>query len=450
MFSQLQLPQSRLSRLAKLGQLAGGIASGALSESARQLSKGHVPSMRSVLLTANNTTRLTDRLSEMRGAAMKMGQLLSMESGEVLPKELSEALARLREQAHAMPLGQVARVLEQSWGKGWEKQFRRLNFQPLAAASIGQVHEAELKDGRRLAIKIQYPGVRRSIDSDVDNVTALLRVLNLLPKTIDFEPLLQEAKRQLHAEADYRLEATYLRQFAKCIADDPRFEVPGVVDDLTTAEVLVMHYLDGEPIESLSKGPPALRNRAAASLLELSLREVLEWGVVQTDPNFANYRYDHANGRIQLLDFGATREYDGAFRAAVRSLVHAGIEGTDQDLLQAAIGLGYVGEGDPPSYQDGIVALLRMATEPARASTDYDFGRSDLARRMSDALLELRIGAGYERLPPPDVLFLHRKLGGLYLLFTRLQATVPVRQLLSPYIEPQPPAFASGGYRLAG
>lgn len=445
-----QLPQSRLGRLAKFGRLAGGIASGALSEGARQLSQGQKPSMRSVLLSAGNATRLTDRLSEMRGAAMKMGQLLSMESGEVLPNELSEALSRLREKAHAMPLGQVAQVLEQSWGKGWDRRFRRFNFQPLAAASIRQVHEAELKDGRHMAIKIQYPGIRRSIDSDVDNVTALLRVFNLLPKIVEIKPLLQEAKTQLHAEADYRKEASYLRRFAECLADDHRFEVPGLVEELTTTEVLAMRYLDGEPIEDLSDGTPALRSRTAASLLDLSLREVLEWGLVQTDPNFANYRYDRSNDRIQLLDFGATRHYDETSRAALRSLIHAGIEGTDRDLLRSAIGLGYVGEDDPLHYRHGIVALLRIATEPGRATSDYDFGHSDLARRMRDALIDLRLRGGYERLPPPDVLFLHRKLGGLYMLFSRLRARVPVRNILMPYIEPRSSRISLDDERLAG
>lgn len=445
-----QLPQSRLSRLAKLGRLVGGIAGGAVTEGARQLSQGQKPSLRSMLLSSDNTTRLSDRLSEMRGAAMKVGQLLSMESGEVLPKELSNALSRLREQAHAMPLGQVAKLLEQSWGKGWDQRFERFNFQPLAAASIGQVHEAKMKDGRHLAIKIQYPGVRHSIDSDVGNVTALLRVLDLLPKTIEFGPLLEEAKSQLHAEADYRLEASYLRRFAEHVAGDARFAVPDVVDELTTTDVLAMHYLGGEPIECLAEEPTDLRNDAAASLLELSLCEVLDWGLVQTDPNFANYRYDRVNHRIQLLDFGATREYDDDFRADLRNLVRAGVDGTDQDLLKAAVALGYVGEEDPPRYQDGVVSLLRHVTEPVRSSSDYNFGRSHLARRMSDTLLELRLGAGYERLPSPDVLFLHRKLGGLYMLFARLQATLPARQILSRYIEPQDSIAFRSGDRLAG
>lgn len=435
MKSARRVPQSRLGRFAQLGRLAGGIAGGVISEGARRLGQGQRPSLGDLLVTPDNARRLADRLSEMRGAAMKVGQLLSMESGELLPPELGQALSRLREDAHYMPLGQVAKVLQQAWGKGWDGEFRRFSFTPLAAASIGQMHRAELNDGTQLAIKVQYPGIRESIDSDVDNVAMLLRWVNLIPKEIDFEPLLVEAKRQLHAEADYRLEAGYLQRFADHLADDGRFELPGVIASHTTAEVLAMGYLDGEPIESLSEAPAAERDWAAGALLELTLREVFEWGLIQTDPNFANYRYQPRDKRLQLLDFGATRQYPPAIRRAFADLMLAGIDGNDRDLARAAITVGYLAEDDPLAYQEGVVALLRTATEPARVTGSYDFGASDLAGRISETVMRLRMGERFSRMPPPDVLFLHRKLGGMYLLFSRLRARIGVRQLLMPALE---------------
>jgi predicted unusual protein kinase regulating ubiquinone biosynthesis (AarF/ABC1/UbiB family) len=452
MDSQRRVPQSRLGRLAQLGRLAGGMAGGALSEGARQLGQGRRPSMSDLLISPGNAKRLADRLAEMRGAAMKVGQLLSMESGELMPPELTQALARLRESAHAMPLGQVADVLEQAWGKGWDANFRRFSFKPLAAASIGQVHQAELKDGRRLAIKIQYPGIRRSIDSDVDNVATLLSLVKIVPAEIDLGPLLDEAKRQLHIEADYAQEAGYLRRFGAHLADDRRFEVPEVVDELSSVEVLSMSYLDGLPIETLADETTALRNRAAGTLLELALTEVLDWGLVQTDPNFANYRYQPSSGRLQLLDFGATRDYAPAWREALCDLLRAGVDGDDRDLAQAAEGVGYLAPGDPAAYRSGVVTLLRAVTEPARTAGDFDFGRTDLARRMSDLLIRLRLEEKFGRLPPPEVLFLHRKLGGTYLLLARLGARVPVRDLITPYLQAgeRAEAAGTGGQRLAG
>lgn len=435
MGNESRIIESRLGRLGKLGLIAGGVAGGALSEGARQLIQGRRPTLGSALFSSANASRLSDRLAEMRGAAMKVGQLLSMESGELLPPELAQALTRLRDNAHVMPLGQVAAVLKQSWGEGWDRKFRRFNFQPLAAASIGQVHVGERANGRELAIKIQYPGIRRSIDSDVDNVAALLRILHLIPREIEIQPLLDDAKHQLHAEANYLQEAAYLKRFARLTCGDNRYEVPAVDDELTTSEVLAMQYLNGEPIESLAGRQRALRNQIGTTLLELGLREVFDWGLVQTDPNFANFRYNSQNGAIQLLDFGATREYSVATRAALGNLIRAGMDGLDEDLLREAAAVGYIDENDPKAYRRGVLVLVRAATEPARSGSDYDFGQSDLARRISDMALELRINTRYGRLPPPDVLFLHRKLGGLYLLFSRLNVSIPVRQLLTQIID---------------
>jgi predicted unusual protein kinase regulating ubiquinone biosynthesis (AarF/ABC1/UbiB family) len=444
--TQRGISASRLGRLQLLGRLAGGVAGGVVSEGLRQLSRGNRPGFADLLLTPANARRLTDRLSEMRGAAMKVGQLVSMDSGQLLPPELSEVLASLRDSAHRMPLGQVAQVLQRAWGEGWEQRFTRFVFTPLAAASIGQVHEAVLRDGRRLAIKIQYPGIRQSIDSDVDNVAGLLRMFNLVPAQLDVAPLLAEAKRQLHAEADYRQEATALERFARRLDGDARFAVPGVVDALTTPEVLSMTYMDGQPIETLSDRPQAERDGAAGNLLELALREVFDWGLVQTDSNFANYRYHAASRRIQLLDFGATRAYSAGQRADLRALLNACVEAPDSDVAAAAVKVGYLGETDPPAYRSSVIALLRTATEPARAPGSYAFAGSDLADRMSRIVVDMRLRSGFGQLPPAGVLFLHRKLAGLYLLLTRLRTTLPVRTLIAPWLNTQdlaPPSAAS-------
>ena len=432
MASERRVTSSRLGRLSQLGRLAGGIAGGAVAEGARQLARGQRPSIGDMLLTPGNARRLGDRLSEMRGAAMKVGQLLSMDSGHLLPPQLSELLARLRESAHAMPLGQVASVLKEAWGEGWDNRFSRFSFTPLAAASIGQVHKATLKDGTHLAVKIQYPDIRRSIDSDVDNVATLLRLSNLVPEGMDLDPLLKEAKVQLHAEADYLREARALERFGAHLAEDSRFDVPAVMDSLTTQQVLTMRFLDGSPIESLADAPSAQRDAAANALLELAIREVFDWGLVQTDPNFANYLFAAESGRIQLLDFGATRDYASHTQTALRSLLQACIHGSDGDIEAAAADVGYLEPADPAGYRSIVVTLLRTATEPARASGDYDFARSDLARRMKDIVMEMRLSEKFTRVPPPEILFLHRKLGGLYLLLSRLRARIPVAALISP------------------
>ena len=437
---------SRIGRLSALGKLAGGIVGGIVSEGARQLAQGRRPAMGSLLLTPANAQRVTRRLSEMRGAAMKIGQLLSMDSGQILPPELSEILARLRDGAHRMPSTQVTAVLQKAWGTDWQGAFRHFGFEPIAAASIGQVHHAVLHDGRHLAIKIQYPGIRQSIDSDVDNVAALLRTLNLIPPDLDILSILHEAKYQLHAEADYGLEAVSLRRFAHHLAHDGRFTVPEVIESMTTTEVLAMTYMDGEAIETLATAAADKRNAAATALVELALREVFEWGLVQTDPNFANYLYQTRSGRIQLLDFGATRSYSETQRQALRDLLAACIGGNETDIETAAAGVGYLDPNDPPGYRDGIIALLRDASEPIRTTGHYSFGRTDLADRMRERLLQMRLHDRFWRLPPTGVLFLHRKLGGLYMLLSRLKVNIAAHDLVSKLDASDPRAHSSGAH----
>jgi predicted unusual protein kinase regulating ubiquinone biosynthesis (AarF/ABC1/UbiB family) len=417
-----------------LGGLAAGIAGGMLAEGARRMAKGELPDLKSLVLTPDNAARLADKLSKMRGAAMKVGQLLSMEAGDVLPPEFVAVLSKLREDAHFMPIGQLADLLEREWGSGWEARFERFAFTPLAAASIGQVHEARTRDGRHLAIKVQYPGVRRSIDSDVDNVAGLLRLLRVFPEETQVQEMLTEAKRQLHEEADYLREAEHIRHFSSLLAASPDFLLPGVAEDLTTANVLAMSFVPGVPVETLLTADQSLRDWVATAILGLLFREFFEFGVVQTDPNFANYRYDAETGRIGLLDFGASRSYPPARMEGLRRLMAAAYRDDLQAVEAEALAMGYLVETDSPVRRQAVADLFRAVCEPARAEGTYDFGASDLVLRLRESSYAMGFEQGYWRAPPADLVFLHRKLAGLFLLCARLKARVDAGALLRPYL----------------
>jgi predicted unusual protein kinase regulating ubiquinone biosynthesis (AarF/ABC1/UbiB family) len=433
-----------------LGGLALGLAGGMLAEGARRVAQGRLPPARELLLTPDNAVRLADKLSRLRGAALKVGQLMSMEAGELLPPEFTAILARLREDAHFMPLGQLDELLETHWGQGWERRFRRFSFTPLAAASIGQVHEAQLHNGQRLAIKVQYPGIRRSIDSDVDNVATLLRMLPLLPAEASLDGLLTEAKRQLNEEADYRREAGHIRLFRRLLADEPDLLLPDVVDELTTSDVLAMSFVPGLPVEGLADAEQALRDRVVGRLVELLLREFLEFGVVQTDPNFANFRFDPETQRIGLLDFGATRVYPPARRAQIRALMQAACGADVRGVEQAAMAAGYLHEADPHPRRRAVAELFLLVAEPARQAGPYDFGQTDLTARLRESSYALGFDLGYWRPPPADMVFLHRKLAGCFLLCARLRARVPVSDLMDRHLgerrtdDPRSPAVRAG------
>ena len=429
------VPSGRIARLARLGSLATGVAGGMLAEGARQWAQGNRPKMGELLLTPANAKRVADELARLRGAAMKVGQLLSMDAGDLLPAELAEILARLRADAKPMPMNQLAKVLEDNWGKNWQQRFQQFSFQPIAAASIGQVHSGHTKDGRHLALKIQYPGVNASIDSDVDNVAALLRLSGFIPKGIDYQPLLAEAKRQLHQEADYLHEASYMHRYHQLLANSPHYTLPTVYDDLCTQHILAMSFMGGSPIEAISYAPQAERDQVMTWLLDLLFREIFEFNLIQTDPNFANYRYDQQNQQLILLDFGATREYSTKIAEGYRQLMQGAVE-YDRPKIDAALEqIGFFQDYIRPEQREAVVDLFNQACEPLRWKGAYDFGASSLAGRIRDAGLALSMEKEYWHTPPIDALFFHRKLGGLYLLAAKLRARVDINRLFQAYMQ---------------
>jgi predicted unusual protein kinase regulating ubiquinone biosynthesis (AarF/ABC1/UbiB family) len=433
-----RVPSGRVERFARLGLLAAELAAGGIYEGARRAigAGAAATSTASALLSPANAQRLTRRLSQMRGAAMKVGQLLSLEGADILPPEFSDALAALRASADTMPPSQLRRVLGREYGQGWQARFERFDFEPIAAASIGQVHAARTTDGRELALKIQYPGIARSIDSDVDNVAALLHATRILPVEIDVSGIVGEAKRQLRQEADYQMEAASLRRYRELVADEPAAQVPGVHDDLTTKRVLAMDFARGLPIEDLrAPETPQSRRDAVGTLLQrLLFREIFEFRFVQTDPNFANYLVEPENGRLLLLDFGATREYEADFVAHYANLCRAVMREDRGGVFDAAVAIGYLRRDDPAERQRAAVDLILLVCEPLRHRGVYDFAETTLASRARDAGFDLAFRQGFLRAPPPETVFLHRKLVGTFLLCARIRARVDVRTQLVPLI----------------
>lgn len=434
MASEKSVPSNRVSRLLKLGRLAGGIASEMIYEGASQLATGKPFKTVDLLLTSTNAKQLTSKLSEMRGAVMKVGQLLSMEAGDYLPPELSDILSSLRESAHAMPQGQLITVLEQAWGAKWQDDFERFSLTPLASASIGQVHEAWTKDGQHLAIKVQYPGIRDSIDSDVNNVATLFKVLKLVPGNYNISPLLEEAKRQLHQEADYTAEAANIAEYRCCLGETSEYLLPSVDHARSNKDVLSMSFVAGVPIEMVANESLQVRNHIATLLISLMLKEIFEWGLVQTDANFANYRYQPDTGRIGLLDFGATRRYSNDFVQDLTQLICAAGEGDFDAIEASAFRLGYLRGDELKPYRRGLCEMIYMVAEPLRSNGPFNFGESDLSRRVADHAISLRVHQRYMHFPPMDVLFLHRKIAGIYLLCARLRAKVDIKNLMQPYL----------------
>ena len=430
----LAVPSSRLSRLTRLGGLASSIAGNVAAEAARQIARGQRPRIEDLLLTPANAVRVADKLARMRGAAMKVGQLISMDAGDMLPRELAEILGRLRSEAHYMPAAQLRRVLAHAWGPDWQNRFQQFDSHPIAAASIGQVHRAKTRDGRDLAIKVQYPGVRRSIDSDVDNVAGLLRMAGMVPKGVSIGPMLAEAKRQLHEEADYEREGRCLSQFGALLADRPEFRVPELHSDLTTPDVLAMSYVEGRSVDTVAFSPQAERDRVMTLLIGLLFRELFEFRLMQTDPNFANYRHSSVTGQVILLDFGATRAFSDEFAALYRRLLRAGLDNDRVRIRAAALEIGFLAGNMPARLEQAMLDMFDMSLQPLRHDGIFDFGRSDLAIRMREAGMAMAEDHTHFRIPPMDTLYLQRKFGGIYMLATRMRAKINLRALIESHL----------------
>ncbi|WP_199482204.1 ABC1 kinase family protein [Vibrio owensii] len=429
------LPTHRISRFSKFASLATRVAGNVIAEGTKQIAKGNKPKAKDLLLTPQNIARLTDQLAHLRGAAMKLGQMLSMDAGDVLEPELADILSRLRSNADPMPAKQLNGVMEGSLGANWKAEFLSFNFKPIASASIGQVHQAYSDAGDNLAVKVQYPGIRKSIDSDVDNVGTLLKVVGLIPESVDYKGLLEEAKKQLHDEADYAREAQFAIRYHDALKEHPHFVVPKIHTESSSDSVLAMEFIDGSPIEQIEHYDQSTRDFVMHSLLELLFRELFEFKMVQTDPNFANYLYIENTRQIGLLDFGATREYSERFSTGYRQAFASVVNNDEQGLNKALEQIGFFSQTILPDQRQAILDLVKMACEPMLVDEPYDFKASGLAQKLREAGTILSMEQEYWHTPPADALFLHRKIGGMYLLAARIGAKVNIRQLVSPYLQ---------------
>ena len=426
---QKPVPAGRMARFGTFGKLVGGVAGGMVAEGARRLASGENISARDLILTPGNVQRLTDRLSHLRGAAMKMGQMISLDAGDFLPDELSRILATLRDQANFMPTRQLDSVLRSEWGPDWRKQFRWFNPRPIAAASIGQVHKALTRDGEELAIKVQYPGVAKSIDSDVDNVMTLLKVAGFAPPELEMDKLMAAAKQQLHEEADYQREGAQMALYREQLAGVEGFVVPRLHEGLTRGSILAMSFEEGVSIEELGNEPPERRDEVFARLIRLVARELFDFGVMQTDPNFANFRYRRDTGEIILLDFGACRPVDPAVANGYRKMLAAGLNGNAAEVLAATIEAGFMMPIVAEKHPERVNRMIDIVINEMREDAPFDFGDRAFIPLLRDEGFAIAQDKDTWAFPPIETLFVQRKVSGTALLGARLKAKVNIRRI---------------------
>ena len=368
----------------------------------------------------------------LKGAFMKAGQLLSIDASDVLPPEALEILSKLQGQAEAVDFSIMHGVLERELGDKLSL-ITELDEIAVASASIGQVYRARAF-GAPVAIKVQYPGISESIDLDIDLLEKLgTGWLTVSRSKIDASGTFEELRSMLKLEADYTRERHFLEKFGQLLAQDTRFDVPRSVPELCTARVLTMSWASGVPLnEWLKSAPPSMeRVLLARAVLDLYCLEFFRWGIVQTDPNFGNFLIRDGARQIVLLDFGASIEYEREFRVGYVELLRAVAAGDRARIADHGVAFGLIDARESRETRDLFVDMLLSAAEPfERRAQPFVFRNADYAVRSGQVVR--RFVTSLEFSPPPRrLIFLHRKLGGLFQLLKRLDVTLD----LSPYWE---------------
>ena len=360
-----------------------------------------------------NAERVVARSKELRGAFMKLAQMLSMRA-DVLPLEALEVLSIVQSSVPPMPWERVREVLTAELGAPPEKKFARFETEAFAAASLGQVHRAELADGQRLAVKVQYPGVAATVHQDVKNVKALLRVFTSIARDVmrqDVDPgeVAAELEARLHEELDYRHEAANLVRFRKLLADDREVAIPRVHRDLSSERVLTMEFLEGYPIQDvLAPGVDQdVKDWVAVKLFTLHWRQVLEFGVLHTDPHPGNYLVSH-HPRLAMLDFGSVRVFEPVIRRAYLRLARGLLAHDDRELAAASVALGFIAPDADPAP---LVDMLHIVCEPLEVDAPFDPRAYDVMERAG-RVAQLAVAHRLFRTPGHQV-FLFRALVGL-------------------------------------
>jgi aarF domain-containing kinase len=440
-------PRSVWSRSSRLVALAAGLAKDEVkSRLSRALERGEALAQQAEQLRVqmDQARAIVESLGQLKGAAMKAGQLLSMELRDVLPPEVITILSQLQASGATVAFEEIESILREELGVERLSQLD-VDRTPLASASIGQVHRATWRspDGQTHAIvlKVQFRGIADSIDSDLALLERIARLfLTVQLKQFDVTAVFAELKDVLIRETDYAHEADALERYRERAHGVPGLRVPSVFRALCTSRVLALSYEDGLTLDAFLATQPSIEEREqfAHRILDLYFREFFDWGLVQTDANFANFLFRPKTGELVLLDFGATREYPEHFRIRYRALLTASIAGDREKALEAAYALTLIDPKEPPSSRDALHALLDavlVVFTPRAQPVDFqDKAFVDEAGT--------RLKAYYRSLtcspPPAQLLFLHRKLGGVYSMGRALRARLD----LLPYRARLETAFA--------
>ncbi|XP_052863610.1 atypical kinase COQ8B, mitochondrial [Anopheles cruzii] len=432
---QRKVPSSRVARLASFGGLFAGLGLGTANELAKgALGIGGTLDVKQALFSPTNAERIVDTLCKVRGAALKLGQILSIQDSNIVSPQLVKAFERVRQAADYMPDWQVEKQLVSELGPEWRSKLATFDQKPFAAASIGQVHRGVLKEtGTEVAIKIQYPGVARSIESDIDNLVSMLKVWDVFPAGVFIDNVVAVAKRELAWEVDYTREAEYTERFGHMIRHMPEYRVPVVIKELTSANVLTTELVPGVPMDRCFDLSQEHRDHIAYCVMKLCLNELFTFRCMQTDPNWSNFLYDEPTKRLMLIDFGATRFYQKAFMDDYLRVIMAATKNDRQKILELSRKMGFLTGYETPAMENAHIDAVLILGEIFSVPGEFEFGRQSTTKKIA-ALVPVMVA--HRLCPPPEEIYsLHRKLSGVFLLCARLNAKIDCKPIFNEVMQ---------------
>jgi predicted unusual protein kinase regulating ubiquinone biosynthesis (AarF/ABC1/UbiB family) len=424
------IPRRTAARTAKLASLPLGVAGRAAAGWGRRLVGGDGEEI-SAQLMAKSAEQLFAVLGELKGGAMKFGQALSVFEAAI-PDEFAapfrESLVKLQSAAPPMSSSDVHRMLAEQFGRGWRERFREFDETPAAAASIGQVHRAVWRDGREVAVKVQYPGAEEALRSDLRQLSRMSRIIQPLVPGLEIKPLIAELRERMEEELDYRDEAANQRVFAAAYEGDAMVKVPRVVASAPRA--MVTEWVTGRKLSDVIRsGTQTERDRAAALLAEFHYSAPAKVGLLHADPHPGNFQVLD-DGRLMVLDFGAVARLPDGLPRPLSIMVRLALENRPEDLLQLLRDHGFVRAGSELAAEEAIEYLAPF-TEPLRTES-FRLNRRWL-QRQAERVGDLRrpeFRTGRELNLPPQYLLVHRVTMGTLGVLCQLDADVALRSIV--------------------
>ncbi len=444
------IPTSRLRRTAKLGGLVGSQGARMYATKATNLTRSQegrrAAAERRQLKAAEH---ILDVLGTMKGAAMKIGQVASFVDTGALPPEfharLETKLAELRDSAPRVSFKDMRKVIEGELDEPLEDVFAEFDETAFAAASIGQVYRARLHDGRRVAVKVQYPGIAQAVRSDLQNMGLIMRAAKLFAPAMDAKAMAAEIRERLIGELDYQLEAETHRRFARTWRGHPFVFVPDVITNLSHERVLVSEYVEGIGFDDVKALPRAERDRFGEIVYRFFLGSLYRTRHFSADPHPGNYVL-MGDGRVAFLDFGMAKKLSPDQVDAEIRVLRAGLEGDAEELRAALAAMGFFDPADEVITADRVLEHFDAATGWYREDRPFTIDRAYVRQVFIDVsdprsrFFEIM----KRQTMPPDAMFGRRMEALTLAVLGQLEATANWHRIAREWLFDGPPATPLG------